>query len=38
MRYERLIIGDEPVITVRPADLLEPVYEKMKEQAIAKVS
>jgi pyruvate carboxylase subunit B len=30
-----LIIGDEPVITGRPADLLEPVYEKMKEQAIA---
>lgn len=30
-----LIIGDEPVISVRPADLLEPVYEKMKEQAIA---
>jgi pyruvate carboxylase subunit B len=29
------IIGDEPVITVRPADLLEPAYEKMKEQAIA---
>ena len=30
-----LIIGDEPVITVRPADLLEPVYQKMKEQAVA---
>lgn len=30
-----LIIGDEPVITVRPADLLEPVYEKMKAQAVA---
>ncbi len=29
------IIGDEPVITVRPADLLEPAYEKMREQAIA---
>jgi len=27
------IIGDEPVVTVRPADLLEPVYEKMKAQA-----
>ncbi|MDD1673316.1 MAG: pyruvate/oxaloacetate carboxyltransferase [Methanomicrobiales archaeon] len=27
------IIGDEPVITVRPADLLEPIYEKMKEAA-----
>ncbi len=31
----QLIINDEPVITVRPADLLEPVYEKMKEQAVA---
>lgn len=30
-----IIIGDEEVITVRPADLLEPVYEKMKQQAIA---
>jgi len=29
------IIGDEPVITVRPADLLEPAYEKMKQQAVA---
>jgi pyruvate carboxylase subunit B len=29
------IIGDDPVVTVRPADLLEPIYEKMKEQAIA---
>jgi pyruvate carboxylase subunit B len=29
------IIGDEPVITVRPADLLEPAYEKMKEQALS---
>ncbi|WP_298665952.1 sodium-extruding oxaloacetate decarboxylase subunit alpha [uncultured Methanofollis sp.] len=28
-----LIIGDEDVITVRPADLLEPAYEKMREQA-----
>ena len=28
-----LIIGDEPPITVRPADLLEPIYEKMKAQA-----
>ncbi|QSZ66119.1 oxaloacetate decarboxylase subunit alpha [Methanofollis aquaemaris] len=27
------IIGDEEVITVRPADLLEPAYEKMREQA-----
>jgi len=31
----KLIIGDEPVITVRPADLLEPIYDKMEEQAIA---
>jgi pyruvate carboxylase subunit B len=31
----KLIIGDEPVISVRPADLLEPVYEKMKAQAMA---
>ena len=30
-----LIIGDEPIITVRPADLLEPIYDKMEEQAIA---
>ncbi len=30
-----LIIDDEEVITVRPADLLEPIYEKMKQQAIA---
>jgi pyruvate carboxylase subunit B len=29
----RTIIGDEPVITVRPADLLEPIYKKMKEAA-----
>ena len=29
-----LIIGDEEVITVRPADLLEPAYESMKEEAI----
>ncbi|TAJ43984.1 sodium-extruding oxaloacetate decarboxylase subunit alpha [Methanofollis fontis] len=28
-----LIIGDEEVITVRPADLLEPAYQKMREQA-----
>ncbi|HOL41670.1 MAG TPA: biotin/lipoyl-binding protein, partial [Methanospirillum sp.] len=30
----RLIIGDEEVITVRPADLLAPMYEKMKGEAI----
>jgi pyruvate carboxylase subunit B len=29
----RLIIGDEEVVTVRPADLLEPSYEKMKREA-----
>ncbi|MDD1682211.1 MAG: biotin/lipoyl-binding protein, partial [Methanoregula sp.] len=29
----RKIIGDDEVITVRPADLLEPVYEKMKAEA-----
>jgi pyruvate carboxylase subunit B len=29
----RQIIGDEVVITVRPADLLEPMYAKMKEEA-----
>ncbi|MFA6331466.1 MAG: pyruvate/oxaloacetate carboxyltransferase [Methanoregula sp.] len=28
-----LIIGDEDVITVRPADLLEPAYESMKAEA-----
>lgn len=28
-----LIIGDEEVVTVRPADLLEPAYEKMKLEA-----
>jgi pyruvate carboxylase subunit B len=28
-----LIIGDEEVITVRPADLLEPSYESMKAEA-----
>ena len=30
---QKLIIGDDPVITIRPADLLEPAYEKMKEEA-----
>jgi pyruvate carboxylase subunit B len=29
----KLIIGDDAVITIRPADLLEPAYEKMKEDA-----
>lgn len=28
-----LIIGDEEVITCRPADLLEPMYEKLKTEA-----
>ncbi len=31
----RHIIGDEEPVTVRPADLLEPIYEKMKQQATA---
>ena len=30
----RRIIGDEEPITVRPADLLEPIYEKMKKEAM----
>ncbi len=30
----RRIIGDEKIITVRPADLLPPSYVKMKEEAI----
>lgn len=30
---KRHIIGDEEVITVRPADLLDPIYAKMKEKA-----
>ena len=29
-----LIIGDEVVITTRPADLLEPSYQKMKDEAV----
>ena len=29
----QLIIGDEEVVTVRPADLLEPAYGKMKKEA-----
>ncbi|HXW98852.1 MAG TPA: pyruvate/oxaloacetate carboxyltransferase [Methanomicrobiales archaeon] len=31
----RKIIGDEKVVTVRPADLLEPIYESMKKEAEA---
>jgi len=34
-KMRRLIIGDDPVITGRPADLLEPIYDKMEEQAKA---
>ncbi len=30
----RKIIGDDEVVTVRPADLLEPIYEEMKKQAM----
>ncbi|MCC7555329.1 MAG: sodium-extruding oxaloacetate decarboxylase subunit alpha [Methanoculleus marisnigri] len=29
----RTIIGDEEPVTVRPADLLEPIYEQMKKEA-----
>ncbi|WAC04280.1 MAG: pyruvate/oxaloacetate carboxyltransferase [Methanoregula sp.] len=29
----KLIIGNDEVIAIRPADLLEPIYEKMKEEA-----
>jgi len=32
-KIRRQVIGDDEVITVRPADLLEPVYEKMKAEA-----
>ena len=30
---KRLIVGDEEVITVRPADILEPMYSKMEAEA-----
>jgi pyruvate carboxylase subunit B len=30
---QKLIIGEDEVITARPADLLEPSYEKLKEEA-----
>jgi pyruvate carboxylase subunit B len=30
----RKIIGDDEVVTVRPADLLEPIYGEMKKQAM----
>ena len=32
-KIRRQIIGNDPVVTVRPADLLEPAYEKMKAEA-----
>jgi pyruvate carboxylase subunit B len=32
-KIRTLIVGDADVITVRPADLLEPAYEKMKAEA-----
>jgi len=31
---KKIIIGDEKMITVRPADLLPPSYVKMKEEAV----
>lgn len=31
--FRKRIIGDEPVITVRPADLLAPAYDKMRAEA-----
>ena len=31
--FRKKIIGDEEVITVRPADLIEPEFEKMKKEA-----
>jgi len=33
-RIRHQIIGNDPVVTVRPADLLEPSYEKMKSEAV----
>ena len=30
----KLIIGDEEPVTVRPADLLEPIYEQMRKEAV----
>ena len=33
-QIRKLIIDDEEVVTVRPADLLEPSYEKMKHEAM----
>ena len=34
-KIRHLIIGNDTVVTVRPADLLEPSYEKMKTEATA---
>jgi len=34
-KIRHLIIGNDTVVTVRPADLLEPSYEKMKAEATA---
>lgn len=31
---QRLIIGDEEPVTVRPADLLAPIYEQMRKEAM----
>jgi len=33
LEIRRMIIGDEEPVTVRPADLLEPIYEQMKKEA-----
>ncbi len=30
---QKLVIGDEEPVTVRPADLLEPIYEQMRKEA-----
>ncbi|NLM29808.1 MAG: sodium-extruding oxaloacetate decarboxylase subunit alpha [Methanomicrobiales archaeon] len=31
---QKLVIGDEEPVTVRPADLLEPIYEQMRKEAV----
>lgn len=31
-KIKKIIIGDEEVITIRPADLIEPEFEKIKEE------
>ncbi|MGB4758232.1 MAG: sodium-extruding oxaloacetate decarboxylase subunit alpha [Candidatus Methanoculleus thermohydrogenotrophicum] len=33
LEVRKLIIGDEEPVTVRPADLLEPIYEQMRKEA-----